>query len=318
VPLYNKAPYVRRCLESIRGQDYTDYEIIVVDDGSTDDGPAIARQYLREHDTLTVQENAGPGAARNRGIEAARGEYVAFLDADDEWVPEFLGNAVRIFAKWGQTLDVVSQARLVQPIGQYVTPPRRLVGRAFRLGPHCTSSDAEAVLGTLGTGRVTVRRSVLARLGGFYDREKATLGEDTWLWLKMTVGASIYALPGVGMVQHTDAGELCGAGRVPMTVTRIPPFLEECERLLLESPAPLRGVLKALIAQYALSAGIELLLQGQCGKAWELIAGRLSLLLRCPRLTVPALKMLAARCPGADWARRSLWRRRMLRGPGPA
>jgi glycosyltransferase involved in cell wall biosynthesis len=84
IPTYNRLPYLKKTLDSIWEQSFTDFEIIVVDDGSTDG----TVDYLRELGgsvELLRQENRGPGAARNLGVEHARGEYIAFLDSDDLW-----------------------------------------------------------------------------------------------------------------------------------------------------------------------------------------------------------------------------------------
>ena len=107
VPIYNVAPYLRKCVDSLLAQDITDYEIILVDDGSTDDSGAIADEIVREvmgdesnchspfanNPTLSVihQENAGLSAARNAGIAKAQGEYIWFVDSDDYVEPNVLG-----------------------------------------------------------------------------------------------------------------------------------------------------------------------------------------------------------------------------------
>jgi len=90
IPLYNKGKYIARALDSIFAQTYQDFEVIVVDDGSTDNGPDIVKQYADPRLRIIRQQNAGPGAARNRGIAESLAFYVAFLDADDEWLPGFL------------------------------------------------------------------------------------------------------------------------------------------------------------------------------------------------------------------------------------
>jgi len=90
IPLYNKAPYVRRALDSIAVQTFADFEAIIVDDGSTDMGAAVVANYSDPRFRLIRQENAGPGAARNAGIAQAQGEFIAFLDSDDEWLPNYL------------------------------------------------------------------------------------------------------------------------------------------------------------------------------------------------------------------------------------
>ena len=119
IPLYNKAPYIRKALESVFAQTYTDYELIVVDDGSTDESASIVETMLCEvmrlqdykatrledgkaEDALPnrliaqspyrllKQKNAGVSAARNNGVAQASGDYIAFLDADDWWEPTYL------------------------------------------------------------------------------------------------------------------------------------------------------------------------------------------------------------------------------------
>lgn len=100
VPIYNVAPYLRKCVDSLLAQDISDYEIILVDDGSTDGSGAIADEILNAHSQLPIanyqikvvhQLNAGLSAARNTGIEVARGEYLMFVDSDDYLEPNVLG-----------------------------------------------------------------------------------------------------------------------------------------------------------------------------------------------------------------------------------
>jgi glycosyltransferase involved in cell wall biosynthesis len=87
IPVYNSAQFLRKCIGSIVEQEYADYELILVDDGSTDASYEICREYAEKYDHILLirQENSGPSAARNRGIDCARGEYIAFVDSDD-WV----------------------------------------------------------------------------------------------------------------------------------------------------------------------------------------------------------------------------------------
>lgn len=94
VPIYRVANYLRKCVDSLLAQDITDYEIILVDDGSPDECPQICDEYAALHSNFIKvihQENAGLSAARNSGISAAQGEYVLFVDSDDYLQPNVLG-----------------------------------------------------------------------------------------------------------------------------------------------------------------------------------------------------------------------------------
>lgn len=87
IPVYNVAPYLRECIDSVLDQTFSDWEAICVDDGSTDDGGVILDNYMAKDDRIKVihQKNAGVSVARNAALEIAKGEYVCFLDADDLW-----------------------------------------------------------------------------------------------------------------------------------------------------------------------------------------------------------------------------------------
>ena len=97
VPVYNVAPYLRDCLDSVLRQKFGDFELICVDDGSTDGSSVILGEYaekdMRVH--IVRRANGGLSAARNSGLEVAVGEYVYFLDGDDSIVPDALAQRVR-------------------------------------------------------------------------------------------------------------------------------------------------------------------------------------------------------------------------------
>ena len=106
IPLYNKAPYVTKALDSVLAQTFTDYECLIVNDGSTDDSEAVVQSWLSQnsqytvHFTLYNQENAGVSAARNHGISLSTGDYVTFLDADDWWTPTFLEEMMQLVEEY--------------------------------------------------------------------------------------------------------------------------------------------------------------------------------------------------------------------------
>jgi len=91
IPCYNSAITIQRALESVINQTYTDFEIIIVDDGSTDNTKDVIAAFFKDLSlkyTYIYQQNSGPSVARNRGIKNASGEYIAFLDSDDDWHPQ--------------------------------------------------------------------------------------------------------------------------------------------------------------------------------------------------------------------------------------
>src|SRR5450759_1882450 len=96
IPSYNHERYIRQCVDSVLCQSRKDFEVIVVDDGSTDGTPDILRGF-GEKITFIRQENRGTQAARNVGIQASTGEFVALLDSDDAWLPEKLQRQMEVF-----------------------------------------------------------------------------------------------------------------------------------------------------------------------------------------------------------------------------
>lgn len=91
IPLYNKGTYILNTIQSVLFQEYEDYEVVIVDDGSTDDSVDIINEKIHSNKiTIVSQPNAGPAAARNTGVRNAKGEWVVFLDADDELLPDAL------------------------------------------------------------------------------------------------------------------------------------------------------------------------------------------------------------------------------------
>lgn len=98
IPLYNKGPFILRTLQSVLAQTHREFECIIIDDGSTDDGPAIVRSVQDDRIRLITQINSGVSSARNRGLLSAQHDYCAFLDADDKWDPGYLTKMTQLIA----------------------------------------------------------------------------------------------------------------------------------------------------------------------------------------------------------------------------
>jgi glycosyltransferase involved in cell wall biosynthesis len=158
VPVYNRAGTIARAIDSILGQTIDDLEVIVVDDGSTDDTPAVIAAYGDTRVRSTSQANAGPGAARNTGATLARGDVLTFLDSDDEALPGWLFAYASAFERGA---DIVSCAVTdVDASGRpLASPVRRPKDYGERFG--------HAVGLFVHGGTYALRRSIFDLVGGF-------------------------------------------------------------------------------------------------------------------------------------------------------
>ena len=148
IPTYNRAHLVTGAIESVLAQTFTDYEIIVVDDGSTDATGEVLSQRYGDRIRYLYQANAGRSVTRNRGVDLAKGEYVAFLDSDDLWLPQKLERMVAFmeaggFGVAGHKHDLLRNGTVLRNPQEYERPssdgalpvPRKALvcGRAFSL-----------------------------------------------------------------------------------------------------------------------------------------------------------------------------------------
>lgn len=188
IPLYNKAPYVAKAIESVLAQTYTDYELVIMDDGSKDNSFEIAQKVIEEkaHCHLFQQQNAGVSMARNNAVALSQGEYLCFLDADDWWEPTFLEEMNKLVADY-------PDAGIYGTSYTYVNETKRKTGVAdigveegFVKGyiNYC-QVYAKTLAMPLWTGAVCVPRKVFDEMKGFPKSIK--LGEDFLLWIRIAL-----------------------------------------------------------------------------------------------------------------------------------
>ena len=188
IPLYNKAHYVAKAIESVLVQSFTDFELIIVDDGSKDNSAEIAAQaIMRQGDCrLLKQENAGVSMARNNGVAASHGDYLCFLDADDWWDPHFLEEMSKLIVEfpdagiYGTSYTIVNETKhktRLSPIG---------VESGFEKGyiNYC-QVYANTLAMPLTSISVAVPRPVFDEMNGFPKGIK--LGEDFILWIHIAL-----------------------------------------------------------------------------------------------------------------------------------
>ncbi|MCQ2344351.1 MAG: glycosyltransferase family 2 protein [Paludibacteraceae bacterium] len=179
IPLYNKIRFVEQTLQSIFAQTYQDYEIIIINDGSTDGSAELVERLIDGHHNckLIHQANAGVGVARNNGVNASNGEYLCFLDADDWWEPTFIEEMASFSNEY-------PDAGLWACNYIYYKPGKTHIGVKHPTGyinyPKCYFKNEGM---PVWTGAVMMQRKVFDEMGGFPVDIK--LGEDFLLWSKI-------------------------------------------------------------------------------------------------------------------------------------
>lgn len=212
IPLYNKAAYVRRALDSVLRQSVQDFEIIVVDDGSTDGGERIIEKVPDSRIRLFRQQNVGVSAARNKGIELARYPLVAFLDADDEWFPDFLAASLGLHRRWpGIVASFTNYER---------TDSRRsALTRAEQAGP--LNSYFEFCVRNEGAGMcsivVMLKKDAVSKAGGFPVNRR--VGEDLDTWFRVACQGPVGYEPTPLARYYTGQGA-CAMSKVDCDVWR--------------------------------------------------------------------------------------------------
>lgn len=188
IPLYNKEKSVYKTLQSVCEQTYTDIEILVINDGSTDNSASVAASYPDTRIRIVYKENGGVCSARNRGITESKGEYIALLDADDLWDKEYLAEQVKMIADFpkaamlGINFAEVSDGKLVRKLATSLTEGYRgyvenyfqMKGRISDL--FCSSS-------------VVIRKEVFGKVGLFDERIR--YAEDTDMWWRIIATNSV-------------------------------------------------------------------------------------------------------------------------------
>lgn len=190
VPLYNKEKQIAHTLQSVFNQTFQDFEIVIVDDGSTDGSVAEVEKYSDSRIRLVHQQNAGVSAARNRGIEEAKGELIAFLDADDEWTSEYLATQYHLYQKYPDCSVFACNYEFRNSDGVVTSTIIRKISFAGEDGilPNyfevaCCSHPP------LWTSAVMVKKQAIQAIGGFPVGIKS--GEDLLTWARLAVNEKI-------------------------------------------------------------------------------------------------------------------------------
>lgn len=186
IPLYNKAQSIATTLQTVLNQTYQDFEIVIVDDGSTDHSVEKVEKVIDPRIHLIHQNNAGVSAARNRGIEEAKGEYIAFLDADDEWRPDYLKTQHELTLKYPECSVYACNYEFKDAKGKFAPTVIRklpLKGEDGILSNYFEVASCSNP--PLWTSAVMVKKSALQLVDGF--PVGITHGEDLLTWARLAI-----------------------------------------------------------------------------------------------------------------------------------
>ena len=234
VPLYNKQENIVRCVASVLAQSYTDFELLVVDDGSTDGSIDRIRSLKDGRIHIHQQTNAGPSVARNEGLRLAQGTFVAFLDADDEWRPRHLEFLLQGFELFPSAVLVCND--LVESLGGNLLEGVRQLDLAeaetsFERMNYHVLRDYFLTLARghflLSSSSVMLRTNIV-RDANLWFLPSAEPAEDVNYWIRLWGIGPFVHCSYVGAVYHRDDPDSM-MNRMTRSALPVPPFLEEVE-----------------------------------------------------------------------------------------
>ena len=190
IPLYNKANFVKKTIESILSQTYENFEIVIVNDGSTDNSMAVVSEITDPRIRLFTKENGGVSAARNFGIEKAQYEYITFLDADDLWFPDYLETIKGMIEQYPQAGIFGTAFTTINRLGVKIdrTIDKLPAGGILLTDNYCRSI-IKREMSQLWTCTICVKKELFHKTGGF--RVGVITGEDQDMWLRLSFNSTI-------------------------------------------------------------------------------------------------------------------------------
>lgn len=194
IPLYNKASTIRRCLESVLCQTVLPDELIIIDDGSEDDGFDIAAQVVSEENEVSIrlvtQENSGVSFSRNRGAAMARNHFLAFLDADDEWHPGFIKVALQQIREYPNAIFFTCKHEILDhKLGRFVPKQDFGLSACGFVGNYLKAAKSYPLV---NSSKVIIAKAPFLEAGGF--PEGGRVAEDLYLWLVLSeIGSLAYS-----------------------------------------------------------------------------------------------------------------------------
>ena len=185
IPLYNKEKHIEHTIQTVLAQTYGDFELLVVDDGSTDDSVHVVSSIRDDRIRLIQKENEGETKTRNVGVELSQGDYVAFIDADDEWKPGFLEEIVALIEKYPHASLFATALSVHERNGEEYTLEYPGIPND---GSNCLIQNyfvSSLYYSPISSSSVCVSKKAFQELGGFPEGIKN--GGDLDLWCRMAL-----------------------------------------------------------------------------------------------------------------------------------
>jgi glycosyltransferase involved in cell wall biosynthesis len=262
MPAFRAAKYIGEALDSVLAQTFPNHEIIVINDVSpdTDELEKVLEGYRGRVVYLKREKNGGPGAARNTGILAARGQYIAFLDADDYWDKSFLSEQLTFMEQHTDVSLVYSDAVC------FMEGSRKVIGTFMATVPSIGEPTFDSMLGrecTVGTSSVLARRQTILD-AGLFDPDIGNYSEDFDLYLRIAKSGARLAYQRKLLVHHrvhtesltSDALQLPqGALRVLRKITERENLTPAQQSIITKTSARIQADFDLQIAQIALTRG---------------------------------------------------------------
>ncbi len=192
IPVYNKAAYIARTLDSVAAQTFRDFEVVVVDDGSSDESADIVAAYPDPRIRLIRQENGGQSVATNNAIRAAKGDLIALLDGDDEWLPEHLEDLVQLRTAYPDAGILATGFRRVYEPGLFadITLDPAKVERQHGQIDDCFSSGVYGIV--FWTGAIGIPKPTFERVGYFLEGEVRAQDIEMWARIILAMPAAFH------------------------------------------------------------------------------------------------------------------------------
>lgn len=184
IPLYNKESYIEKTLKSVLNQSFTHYEIIIINDGSTDESEALVLEFEDKRIQLYNQKNQGAAVARNLGIEKAKYDYIAFLDADDLWMENHLETLKNLIQDFPNAGIFASRYQLIFKEGKVTIPKFKGISNDF-YGIVPDYFDASLNYAVTTSSSIAVPTSVFEEVGNF--KSQISSGQDSDMWLRIAL-----------------------------------------------------------------------------------------------------------------------------------